>query len=170
MTSEVPPPFLPVGPVARWKILYDLIRPLGVGEVLTYEAMGEALDLNPDDKEDRHVIQMAARRALKELLDKDHRASKAIKNLGYRVAFPSEHLAIGKDRNKRAGRQIQVGYSVATKVDMNGMEPEVRTALELMAKGLARQGEINRRVLAKQDQQEEAINLLMQRVDRLENG
>ena len=161
-------PFMPVGPVARWRVIYDLIRPLEFGEILTYEAIAEALKL--DAEADRHVIQMTARRALKELLNVDHRGSKAVTNVGYRVAKPEEHVVLAKDRNKRAGRQINTGLAVSTKVDLNGIDPAARNALELLAKGFARQGEINRRVLAKQEQHDEAIDLLMKRVERLEGG
>lgn len=166
--NEIPPPFVPVGAVARWRVVYDLLRPLKFGEVLTYEAIADALELDADT--DRHVIQMASRRALRELLNIDHRGSKAVTNVGYRIAKPEEHVTLAKDRNKRAGRQISTGHIVATKVDLNGMAPESRAALEMLAKGFARQGEINRRVLAKQDQHSEAIDLLMRKVEDLEKG
>lgn len=166
--SETPPPFVPVGAVARWRVVYDLLRPLKFGEVLTYEAIADALELDADT--DRHVIQMASRRALRELLNIDHRGSKAVTNVGYRIAKPEEHVTLAKDKNKRAGRQISAGHVVATKVDLNGMAPESRAALEMLAKGFARQGEINRRVLAKQDQHSEAIDLLMRKVEDLEKG
>lgn len=168
MTADNPAPFAPVGEVARWRIVYDLIRPLEFGQILTYEAIGEALDLDASVPEDRHVMQMAARRALKELLNVDHRGSKAVKNVGYRVARPEEHVTLAKDRNKKAGRQIVTGHAVATKVDLNGVDPQTVSALELLAKGFARQGEINRRVLSKQAQHDEAIDLLMRRVEDLE--
>jgi hypothetical protein len=168
--SEAPPPFQPVGPIARWRVIYDLLQPLKFGEILTYETMGEALKLNPELPEDRHVIQMSARRALRELLNTDHRGSKAVTNVGYRIAKPEEHLVLAKDRNKRAGRQISTGHAVSTKVDRNGMDPATQQALEVLAKGFARQGEINRRVLAKQEQHDEAIDLLMKRVKKLEGG
>lgn len=166
MTAPVP--FQPVGPVARWKVVYDLIRPLEFGEVLTYEAMGEALGLDPEVKEDRHVIQMSARRALKELLNIDHRGSKAVPNVGYRVAQPVEHVGLATERNKRAGRQLVTGRNISTKVDLNGVDAQTRGALEQLAAGFARQMEINRRVLAKQEAHDEAIEMLTQRVERIE--
>lgn len=166
--SEIPPPFVPVGAVARWRVVYDLLRPLKFGEVLTYEAIADALELDADT--DRHVIQMASRRALRELLNIDHRGSKAVKNLGYRIAKPEEHITLGKDRNKRAGRQLVAAEAVSTKVDLTDMLPEQVKILELMTRGVRQQMEINRRVLAKQDQHSEAIDLLMRKVEDLEKG
>jgi hypothetical protein len=162
------PPFMPVGPVARWKIVYQLVQPLAVGEVVTYESIGAALDLHPD--RDRHTIQMATRRALKELLDVDHRAAQPITNVGYRVAMPAEHLGIAETKNKRAGRQLKAGHDVSTKVDLNGVDPNVRQAIQLIAQGFARQMEINRRVAAKQEEHDTAIDLLMRRVEKIERG
>jgi hypothetical protein len=166
VSTEHAPPFEPVGPIARWRVIYDLLRPLKVGEILTYEAMATALKLDPET--DRHVIQMSARRALKELLNIDHRASKAIVNVGYRVAKPAEHVTLAVDRNKRAGRQLVTGRNVSTKVDLNGVDSETRAALELLAAGFSRQMEINRRVAAKQQQTDEAIELLTRRVEDIE--
>jgi hypothetical protein len=160
------PPFEPVGPVARWKLIYDLLRPLNVGEILTYDSMARALDL--DSEADRHVIQMSARRALKELLNIDHRGSKAVTNVGYRVAMPIEHIGLAEERNKRAGRQLVAGRNVSTKVDLNGVDSQTRAALEVLAQGFARQMEINRRVAEKQEQHDAAIELLTKRVERIE--
>lgn len=165
---SAPAPFEPVGPVARWKIIYDLIKPLKVGEILTYEAMAEALDL--DAEADRHTIQMSARRALRELLNVDHRGSQAVTNVGYRVAMPAEHVGLAQQRNRRAGRQLVAGRNVSTKVDLNGVDPATRAALETLAAGFARQMEINRRVAAKQAEHDQAIELLTQRVERIERG
>lgn len=163
-----PAPFEPVGPVARWKVIYDLLRPLKVGEILTYEAAGAALGLDPEA--DRHVIQMSARRALRELLNVDHRGSKAVTNVGYRVAMPAEHVGLAEERNKRAGRQLVTGRNISTKVDLNGVDSQTRVALEMLANGFARQMEINRRMLDKQQEHDDAIARLTQRVERIEGG
>lgn len=161
-------PFLPVGDVARWRIVYGLMRPLEPGQVLTYEAMAEALSLHPD--RDRHVIQMATRRAIRELLDVDHRAADAVRGQGYRIAAPVEHNALAQQRNRRARTQLKTGHRIATKVDLSGLNAEQVGALELIARGFAHQMEINERMARKQEQHDEAINLLMQRVDKLEQG
>lgn len=159
-------PFMPEGEIARWRIIYDLIRQLEPGEVITYEVMAEALKMRP--KVDRHIIQMAARRALKELLDVDHRGADAVKNVGYRVAMPMEHLGLAQKRGARAGRQVAHGLAVSTKVDLNGVDDATRGALETLAHGFAVQGEINRRMLAKQKEHDDLIAVLMSRVERLE--
>lgn len=161
-------PFRPVGDVARWRVLYALMRPLGPGQVLTYEKMADALSLHPD--RDRHVLQMAARRAMKELLEVDHRAVDAVRGEGYRIAAPAEHNALARQRNRRARNQLRSGHSIATKVDLTGLNTEQIGALELIARGFAHQMEINERMARKQAQHDEAIGLLMQRVDRLEQG
>jgi hypothetical protein len=157
---------MPDGPVARWRVIYDLLQPLRPGDVLTYERMARALEL--DAKADRHVIQMAARRALRELLDVDHRGAEAVTNTGYRVAAASDHLSLGEKRSARAGRQISAGHAVTTKVDLTGVDPSTAAAIQVMAHGFAVQGEMNRRLAAKDAEHDELINLLTKRVERLE--
>jgi hypothetical protein len=159
---------MPIAEVARWRIIYDMLQPLAVGEVLTYETMAERLGLDPAS--DRQSIQMAARRALRELLEVDHRAADAVKNVGYRIAKPVEHIDLARQRNRRAGRQIAVGHSVATKVNLDGMDPQSVSALAAIARGFAMQAEINRRLAARQEQHEEMLGMLMERVERLEKG
>lgn len=161
-------PFMPIAEVARWRTIYDMLQPLAVGDVLTYEVMAEGLGLDP--RRDRQPIQMAARRALHELLNVDYRAADAVKNVGYRVAKPAEHIGIARQRNRRTGRQIAVGHAVATKVNLDGMDPQAVAALAAIARGFAMQAEINRRVAARQEQHEELIGMLQERVERLEKG
>lgn len=147
-------------------MIYDLMRQAAIGDTITYEDMGAALGL--DGEQDRHVLQMAARRAGLELERTDRRAADAVKNVGYRIAQPAEILGLGQRRNRRAGRQITRGAITTQAVDLNEVDGPTRAALETLARGFALQGEVNRRVAAKQQEQDELIDLLMQRVDKLE--
>lgn len=163
--SEV---FKPVGERARWRMIYDLFREAQIGELIGYAAMAEALDLDAVD--DRHALQMAARRAGLELEKVDKRAVDAVRGEGYRVVQPTEILGLGKRRNRRAGRQLARGATTVRAVDLSAVDAQTRSALETLAQGFAVQGEINRRVAAKQAKHDELIDMLMKRVDKLEKG
>jgi hypothetical protein len=164
MTGEA---FQPLGEQARWRTIYDLLVKLGVDEVVTYERLAAELGLNAES--DRAAVQMAARRAIQELLKEEKRTCEPVRNVGYRVVEPKKHLDLARGRNKRARVQMRAGYDVATHVDLNAVEPEVRAALEVIAQGFAQQMEINRRVISKQKKHDDAIELLMRRVEDLEN-
>jgi hypothetical protein len=130
--------------------------------------MAEPLGLHPTRA--RHALQMAARRAGLELERADRRAVDAVKGVGYRVVQPTEILGLGKRRNRKAGKQIQRGAITAQAVDLNEVDGPTRQALETLARGFAVQGEINRRVAAKQQEHDDVIGQLLRRVERLEGG
>lgn len=162
------PLFEPVGAQARWRTIYELLHPLPVGAVLTYHEIAVPLGLDPVKQ--RHVIQMAARRAIIELLQVHHRTCEPVRNVGYRVVEPEHHLVLAEGRDRRARNQMRQGYDLATKVNLNGMAPAIRDAMGTLALGFARQMEINRRVDAKQRSHDEAIALLQQQVADLRAG
>lgn len=159
--------FKPIAERARWRMVYDLMRDVGIGGTVTYEQMGEALDLDPEQF--RHELQMAARRAGLELERVDRRAADAVRNVGYRIVEPAEILGLGRRRNRKAGKQIQRGAITTQAVDLNEVDGPTRQALETLARGFAVQAEVNRRVLAKQQEHADLISMLFQRVDRLES-
>jgi hypothetical protein len=158
--------FKPIGERARWRVIYELMRAADTGVTITYEDMATPLGLDP--VKDRHALQMAARKADLELQKVDKRAATAVRGTGYRIVQPDEILGLGERRNRKAGRQVVLGSLVSQAVDLNAVEPATRKALETLARGFAVQAEINRRVQHKQEKQDELINMLMTRVDRLE--
>lgn len=135
--------FEPVGAEARWKVVYHLLERTSVGDVLSYDKLGEALEVDP--LRGRPVIYPAVARAGALYLETHLRALVAVPNLGYRVVEPFEHLALARGHNKKAGRELERGYRVATQVDLTGVDPQVVRSLELLALGLSQQSEINRR-------------------------
>lgn len=155
--------FRPLAERARWRMIYDLFRQGRTGDVVTYTQMAELLAVD-----DRHVLQMAARRAGLEFERVDHRAVDAVRNVGYRIVNPPEILGMGQRRNRRAGRQIARGATTVAAVDLNEVDATTRSALETLARGFAVQAEVNRRVLSKQREHDDLISMLLKRVEKLE--
>lgn len=148
-------PFEPAGEVARWRTLYDLLTKHEVGEVLSYDTMGTALDLDPE--EDRHTIQVAMRRAAKELELTNKHAVEAVPNTGYRIVEPEYHLDLAKQQQRRSSRALVRGHSKVVNVDMSGMDPEVQNAFQVVASAFAMQMEFNRRTDVRQKKLEGAL-------------
>lgn len=157
-------PFEPVGETARWRVVYGLLRPLATGATLTYQAIGEALGLHPDD--DRHTIQMAVRRASKESEREDLRALEAVPNVGYRIVEPEEHGRLAQGQQRRSSRALVSGHSKVVNVDVTGMDPEVRKAFGVMAQAFSMQMDFNRRMDVRQKRLESAVNSIEERHDR----
>lgn len=156
-------PFRPVGDRARWRILHELLRGARVGEVVTYEEMAEALELSPDDE--RSKVQLAVRRAVKELEVEDLRTVEVVPNKGYRIVEPERHLDLARKHQRKASRALVRGQSKVVHVDYNGMAPEVRRACEGLAAVFAAQLDFNRRIMDRQDDLEQAVRAATERVD-----
>lgn len=159
-------PFKPVGDVARWRILYGLLVDTPVGALLTYEAMADALGLDPVRQ--RAAISSAMRRAAEEHEEKDKRAVEAVRDEGYRVVDVEDHLRLAHIHGRRAGTQLEIAYSKVTNVDLSGVDPEIRKGFELVARGFVEQMEINRRLSGRQRRMEKVLDGLTEHSGRTE--
>lgn len=176
------PPFEPVGELPRWRVLYDLLVLVPTDGILTYDRMAEALGL--DAATDRHAIQMAMRRAARELLEQDRRAVDVVPNRGYRVVKAPEQMTLAKRQQRRSSRALKRGHDQVTHVDLSQLDPDTRGAFEVVARAFAAQMDINRRldigqrrlreavesVTERQDRSDEEIARLRERLERLEGG
>jgi hypothetical protein len=157
-------PFTPRGDSARWRIIYNLLKPLDIGDVLTYEEMGKALDLDP--RRERVTIQLAMRRAAQELEEVEKRAVDVVTNEGYRVVEPKEHLMLARRHQKRANRQLSRGQSKVINVDFNLIDPETRKAFEVIAGAFAAQIDFNQRMDIRQANLEAAVRAVTQQTEQ----
>lgn len=159
--------FEPKGDRARWRVLYDLLRKLDVGDTISYVECGTALDLDPNT--DRHVIQMAMRRAAKEFETEDKHALESVVNVGYRVVEAEKHLVLAKRQQKRAGKALARGHSKVVNVDLSDVEPEVRSAFQVVAQAFSMQMEMNRRFDSRARKLEEAVEMMDAKQGRSES-
>lgn len=157
-------PFEPAGETARWRILYNLLAQVEVDSIVSYETMAEALDLDP--RRDRHTMQVAIRRAAIELEKVDKHAVEAVKNVGYRVVEPEEHLRLAKYQQRRSSRALVRGHSKVVNVDLSNVDPEVRQAFEVVAAAFAMQMDFNRRTDIRQKRLEQALDAVHKKSTR----
>jgi hypothetical protein len=157
-------PFAPLGTEARWRVIYELLEPLQPGTILTYDRMGEALNLDPHD--DRHTIQMAMRRAAKEFEIIHKHAVDSEPNVGYRIVEAPEHLTLAKAHKRKAGRALVRGHSKVVNVDLTGVEPQTRNAIQALAQVLSLQMEFNYRSEMRHRKSEEATAAITDRQER----
>lgn len=156
--------FTPIGERARWLDLLDLLRAAKTNDVVTYEVMGEVLDLDPE--KDRAAIRSALYRAAKEHEAVDKRAIVAVPNEGYRIVEPGEHLGLARRHQKRSSRALVRGHSKAVNVDLSKVEPETRKALDMVASVIALQMDFNRRAESKLAAHDRAIKSLVEATER----
>lgn len=176
-------PFQPAGERARWRVIYeDLLVQAQPGDVVTYEQLGQALELDP--VQDRHLIQMAMRRAMREHLVVNSRASVAVPGVGYQVVEPRAQLELAGRHQVKARRSVGRGHDQVVFVDASGMDQATRALFEIAATRLAQQDEairrldmrqrkLDRQVAAATSAQQVAgdkIAELLSRVEALETG
>ena len=137
-------PFVPVGERARWRVIYDLLIEMQVGDVLTYNKMAMALELDPHA--DRHTLQVAMRRAADEYLMSHNHAVEAVINKGYRVVEAPEHVHLAQKHQKRSRRALVRGHKTIVHVDMEALDEETRKAFDIVAAALAAQMDFSRRL------------------------
>jgi len=149
-------PFVPAGDQARWRTVYELLTKAAVDDTITYEELGEALDLDPADG--RHAIQMAVRRAAREHEVKDNRALDAVPNVGYRIVRVPEHLDLAQRHQRKSGKSLERARSKVDHVDLSGVDGETRRAFEVVAQAFALQADFNRRLDIRQKKLEQQVS------------
>jgi hypothetical protein len=132
-------PFQPAGAVARWRTLYDVLVPADPGEVVTYQTLGAAIDVDPQTDKGRHAVQMAIRRAAAELLREHLRAVEAVPCEGYRIVEPGGQVELARAHQGKAARALERGHDVVTYLDVGTLDPDVRRGVELMARAFLAQ-------------------------------
>lgn len=157
-------PFKAHGEQARWRVIYELLCGHNVEDVVTYEQIADALDL--DAETDRHRIQMAVRRAAQEYEQVDKRALDAVTNVGYRIVRAQEQLTLARKQQTRSNNALARGRSKAVNVDLAGVDEATRRALDTVAQAFALQMDFNRRFDVRHRRLEEALSTVAKQSDR----
>lgn len=160
-------PFEPIGDVARWQLIYDAISTRPVGAILSYNELGELLNLHPTNN--RPLIQAAMRRAAKHSEKHDKRALDAIPNKGYRIVEAAEHLRLAKVQQHKASNALVRGNSKIVNADLSGLSPELQKTFEVIGHAFRLQMDMLRRTDVRQRRLEEAVNDITHRSDRSES-
>lgn len=157
-------PFQPIGERARWRLLYDVLRPLQVNDTVTYEQLAAVVGMDPDAE--RPKLQMTLRRAAREFEEVDKHALEVIPNVGYRVVTAPEHLTLARKQQKRANKALVRGHSKVVNVDFNEIDPETRKAFEVVARAFSMQMEFNRRFDIRQRRLEAVVETVSTRAEK----
>lgn len=159
--------FQPIGNRARWRIAYDLLRATKEDEILTYEALGNALNLHPSS--DRPTIATAVHQAAKRLEENDKRAIQCITNVGYRVVTAAEHLDLAGMYQAKSVSALERGHSKVVNVDMSGMASGMRRAFDAANRAFTAQLEAVHRLDVRQTRLEQAMEAVTVRQEDQEN-
>lgn len=143
----------------RWTIVFQLMRATPTGQILTYEAMADALGLHPYN--DRAVIQAAARRAAKRILHEDRRAFESVREEGYRCTRSDERIRLADGVQDRINTQVRKGKSLLDNVDLNGLPQDYQADVRGRRKTFSAYEELARRSTARQLEAEQDMQLIL---------
>lgn len=104
---------------SRTDLVCELAGAAFFGELLPYDLIGETLCLT--DPVDRPAIRSAVNRARPRLEREHHRTLVVVPALGYRVAEPSEHLALSRLHVRKARRSMTRGHSKLIHVEASAL-------------------------------------------------
>jgi hypothetical protein len=144
--------FEPKGERAQWRIVYDLLCPLGVGDILTYDAITEALGVDNINQ-----VRGAVHRAAKEWGKDHHRALSPVHKVGYRVVAGAETEILIRKQHRRTRRSMTKARDLTRDTDRSMLSPEERVRFDRMELRLSRHTDMIRRIDTRQDKMEEAI-------------
>ena len=123
--------FEPHGERARWQVLYEELASLNFGDLLTYERMADLLDLPLDQ---RHSMQLAMRRAAKELAVENARHIQAVRGVGYEIVDLAGQVKMTKRGKRKADRAMVVAQRPIVYVDQAALAEAPATIREAFIK------------------------------------
>lgn len=104
-------PFEPINEVSRRQAVVDMLSAIPSGEVVPYDALEIALGL------DRHAVQSVVNQAKPSLQKIGQKSLVAVRNIGYRVLSPGEHIDLARDHQKKGRRQTRKAKSAVAHTD-----------------------------------------------------
>jgi len=159
--------FKPAGEQARWKYVYEELREKPYGHTIDYAEMGKLLELDP--VEDRHAIQMAMRRAAKELSEKDFKHIESVRNVGYRIVDLPGQLELSRTRKKKADKAMvraQDPVEYVNKDLLAEANDEVRRGFYVLARAMDVLNQAHRHLDLRQQRMEAALESYTSKTDK----
>jgi hypothetical protein len=144
-------PFEPKGEVARWVPVYERLKNMAIGEIITYEELSELAGVNI--RRDRSPFVRAA----EELLSKNQRLMKNLLDEGYAVAHPSEQSEVARNQTRKANRRLKTAIKILSNTDNNHLTPQQRRHSEAYLDALSAQSDMMRRLSRRQDRLEKGL-------------
>jgi len=144
--------FEPKGDVAEWQIVYDHLKTLDVGEVVTYEHLSKLLE------RDFLAARGPFHKANKHLLATHKRGMVNVKNVGYRVVTATEHEDVARDQHRFAKRRLRKSKHWLANTDRGDLPPEAVERFDRLEQSLDRQIDFTQRLDRRVARVEKALN------------
>lgn len=148
------------------QVVYDLLEPLEPGTTVTYSQLKRELERDCDRFFDQAKMGAAVRLAAQDLLERQCRAVRVLRNVGYRVVSASNHRELALIRKSRGDTQYQRGLDLLNHVRWDELEPNARAAHEGTLLVLSALAGASDQMAARQKQIEESLSTVLDRMGR----
>lgn len=142
-----------------WREIYDAVRPLSPGAVITYEQITTLIER--DVKYNRSAIE----RAREELEREDHRTLICVRGKGYRIATAAEHETLAHRHTARSRRQVTKAVSRIQSADRSALTAEQRSRFDQIETSLSRLGAMQDRLARNDKTRRREIKQLREQTD-----
>ncbi|WP_148083819.1 hypothetical protein [Micromonospora sp. Llam0] len=133
------------------------------GDILSYDEMGQLLDLDPADHTGgRQAIHAAARKAAEVLLTQRRTVFTVARGRGYQHARPDQVLDLAHRHQARAVAEVTDAHTKVDTIDLTSVDVTTARLVQATATGLAHQAAMMRQLDVRQNRLDTAMAALQQ--------
>ncbi|WJK33109.1 hypothetical protein [Solwaraspora sp. WMMA2065] len=133
------------------------------GDILSYDEMGQLLDLDPADHTGgRQAIHAAARKAAEVLLTRHRTVFTVARGRGYQHARPDQVLDLAHRHQARAVAEVTDAHTKVGTIDLTRLDVTAARLVQATATGLAHQTAMMRQLDVRQNRLDTAMAALQQ--------
>lgn len=129
------------GDRAQWRVIYEHISKMDIGQQITYAELAALLPDAPEGS-----VRGAFQRAMQECETSDKRTFRNVRGVGYRMAAANEHADIARTHQRRGHRQMKRAKRKATSADRSLLTRDERARIDAIELNLSRQVEMTARL------------------------
>lgn len=131
-----------IGDRPQWQTVYEHIRDMDIGDVLTVEALTALI---PHAANPRNPFW----RAVQEVETQHHRSFDTVRNVGYRMVEAREHEGLARRQHRRSRAALRRGERKLRSADRSRLTPDERIRFEAMQVNISQQRDMIRRLDAR---------------------
>ncbi|WP_414167152.1 hypothetical protein ACMATS_05960 [Streptoverticillium reticulum] len=111
------------------QLVYEMMAEAEVGDTITYKAIGELIDRDPDEPIGLAAIRQTADRARKKLGAKHARSAMTICGVGYQIVNGIRHMGQAIVHSRKARTQVKRSTEILSDVDSSTLSHQHRSQL-----------------------------------------
>lgn len=153
------------GEKSHRELLIEAVDAATPDTILTYESLASLLNVDS-----RAGVQGAVNGAKRSVEVNTSKALVAVKNIGYRIVRPDEHVALAVLHQKKSRRQVKRAKSKVDHIDLSALSQDQRTAVIAAGMVLAAQQDFERRADLRYAKKEELRAFMSEASSRQERS